>query len=59
MTRAFDMRQITVEDTLSAGDLQTVPKLATKDVGRCTILAGLSETDARGHNLWHMLEVRR
>ncbi len=59
MTRAFDVRHGTVEDILITVDLQTARQLAAKDAGWCTILAWLSETDARGRNLWHLPEVCR
>ena len=59
MTRAFDVRHVTVEDILIAVDLQTARQLAAKDAGRRTFLAWFSETDARGRNLWRLPEVRR
>jgi hypothetical protein len=59
MTRATDIRHVTVEGILSTGNLHTTRQLAAKDAGWRTILAWFSETGARGRSLWELPEVHR
>jgi hypothetical protein len=59
MTRAFDIRHDIVEGFLSTGNLHTARQLAAKHAGWRTIPAWVSETGARGRNLWHLPEVHR